>query len=108
MPSICFLPDQSKIEVDENTKILVAARKAKVDIRFGCASCRCGTCAVRVSTGGGTLKAPKDNEIHLLQEMNLPTDGSIRLSCQARVMSGELEVDLNFQNEYSPDSGISD
>ena len=109
MAELLFLPSDQKITVDENTKILVAARRAKIAIRFGCASCRCGTCAVEIDPSSkASLSTLKDNERALLAEMNLPTDGSIRLSCQARILSGEAVIDIGFQERYSPDSGLDD
>ncbi len=108
MATIVFLPSQQSITVEENTKILVAARRAKVDIRFGCASCRCGTCAVAVDASEATLSPPKDNERSLLETMKLPSDGSIRLACQARILTGTASVDISFQDRYSPDSGLDE
>jgi len=105
MPKVSFNPDQGSFEVDENTKILAAAVKNKVDIRFGCGACNCGTCAVKVS--------PKDKvspmgflERTLLKKMQLPLDSSVRLSCQTKVLNDDVEVDLSFQEKYSPDRGI--
>ncbi len=106
MPTLTFLPQKVMIEVEENVKILVAARRARVPIRFGCAACSCGTCAVSVKTSDAqTLTSMKENEQKLLSRMKLPIDGSVRLSCQARIQSGSCEVDLDFQDTYSPDQG---
>jgi ferredoxin len=103
MPSIKFLPTGQTVEVEPNTKILVAANRNRVGLRYGCASCRCGTCGIRVS--GGSMSPMKSDEQALLQRMQLPTDGSVRLACQTRVLDGEVTVDLKFQDEYSPDQG---
>ena len=40
--------------------------------------------------------------------MRLPVDGTIRLSCQARILDEDVKVDLDFQDQYSPDKGILD
>ena len=103
MPRITFLPSNVVAEVDEGTKVLVAARKAKVPIEFGCASCRCGTCGIEVS---GRLKAPKANEIELLEKMSLSTSGNIRLACQTRIGSEDITVDIGFHGKYNPDTGM--
>ena len=105
MPRIAFLPPGVSIDVDPNTKILVAARTAKVDIRFACASCRCGSCAVRIPKGDVTPM--KEDEQKLLTRLKLPTDGSIRLACQCRAQ-GDTEVDLSFQDEYDSDIGFEE
>ncbi|MFW7382071.1 MAG: 2Fe-2S iron-sulfur cluster-binding protein [Oligoflexus sp.] len=101
-----FEPDQCSFKADGATKLLVAARKAKADIKFGCASCQCGTCGVRIKDLQGELSPMRDNEKALLAKMKLATDGSIRLACQARILEGEVTVDLSFQEEYSPDVGV--
>lgn len=105
MPSVRFEPTGKLYEGSEQAcKILLAARKAQVDIRFGCASCRCGTCAVEVKSG--VTSPMRDNEKELLERMKLPIDGSIRLACQAKVLEGQAVVDLSFQDKYSPDVGL--
>ena len=100
MPKVVFKPEGGSFDVAPNTKILVAANRNKVAIRYGCASCRCGTCGVKVS--GGTLTPMRADEHQLLQTMNLPISGDVRLACQARIIDGEVEVDLAFQDSYSP------
>lgn len=107
MPKLTFLPAAATFEVESNTKILAAANRNKISMRFGCASCRCGTCAVSV-TGQNNLSAMKTDEKELLERMKLVTDGSVRLACQARVMQDEVTVDLDFQDTYSPDQGDED
>ena len=101
MVQIRFVPSGTTCSVNSGTKILRAAIKHKVPIRFGCASCRCGTCAVRIR-GEGTLSSMAENERQLLATMNLSTSGDIRLSWQAKALDGTTEVDLDFQDEYDP------
>ncbi|MBP9706267.1 MAG: 2Fe-2S iron-sulfur cluster binding domain-containing protein [Oligoflexales bacterium] len=101
-----FLPEQKVLETDESLKILLAAKRLKLNIRFGCAACRCGTCAVLVNCNSEQLSPIQNDERELLNKMRLKTDGSIRLACQAKVLSGDIEVDLAFQNSYSPDDGV--
>ena len=43
----------------------------------------------------------KDDELKLLTRMKLALDGSVRLSCQAKVC-GDVSIDLDFQNLYDP------
>lgn len=105
MPRIEFRPDKRSAEVDEKTKILLSARKAGVAIRFACASCRCGTCAVRILDGKDRLSPMKEDEAKLLARLSLPGDGTIRLSCQTRIL-GDCTIDLDFQNEYDSDIGL--
>ena len=104
MPKIRFEPGANEFDAEPNAKVLAVAIRNKVSIRFGCASCRCGTCAVRVY-GDAVTKPMSEDETKLLARMLLATDGTIRLACQTRIMEGNLVVDLDFQNEYSPDQG---
>jgi ferredoxin len=103
MPKIRFTPSNLSSDIAANTKILLAARKAQVPIRFGCASCRCGTCAVKVSNPKALSPANQD-EVDLLKRMKLESNGSVRLACQARVLE-DITVDIAFQDTYSPDDG---
>jgi ferredoxin len=104
MAKIIFQPSGTEIEAAEGTKVLQNAIKNKVEITYGCASCRCGTCGVEVLAG--ELSAMAENERTLLENMRLPTDGRYRLSCQARMMDTDVSVDLGFQIRYSPERGI--
>jgi ferredoxin len=108
LPELTFLPDALTTSLPENTKLLVAARRAKLPIRFGCAACQCGTCGVKITSGAENLSAMKENEKSLLEAMHLSSDGSIRLSCQARIMSGKASVDLSFQGSYDPEKGLNE
>jgi ferredoxin len=109
MAKVVFLiPGQpaKEVETEENSKILAVARRAAVPIRYGCASCRCGTCGVAVNVEGELLPMEND-ERTLLTKIKLPTDGSVRLSCRARIKSGKVTVDLAFQDTYSPEDYVA-
>lgn len=100
MPLVTFIPDQVEAEVDENTKLLVAGRRSKSSIRFGCASCKCGTCAVKIDSSQGSLNEIDADERKMLDKLRLSDSPDVRMACKARVMSGNLTVDLEFQNQY--------
>lgn len=104
MPKAKFLPTGNEIEVATNTKVLVAANRSKTPLRFGCASCRCGTCAVAVG-GPGLLSPMEPPETALLGKMGVRVDGTVRLACQARLIEGDVTVDVKFQDEYDPADG---
>lgn len=112
MAKVTFLPQNTSFPAELNTKLLVTANRNKVPIRFGCASCRCGTCGVRVEVkGGAELSKMREDEAALLTKMALPLDGTVRLACQTRLVAdggapgAEVIIDLKFQDEYSPDQG---
>lgn len=48
-----------------------------------------------------------EDEKNLLEKMELPLDGTIRLACQSRILSGEVDIDLDFQATYSPDDHLN-
>ena len=105
MPEIVFLPKNIKVDAEPNMKILVAAIRNKVDIRFGCAACQCGTCgiALLLDAAQEEVNPMEEDEKKLLHRMGLSTQGDIRLACRARILSGTVTVDLGFQQTYSPD-----
>lgn len=105
MAKYIFLPVGQEVEVNSGCKVLIAARQGKVAMRYGCVSCRCGTCAVRVDRPEN-LQPMANDEQELLERMKLPTDGSIRLGCQTKIADGTVTIDLDFQQQYSPDSGL--
>ena len=107
MAKFIFLPTGKEVGIHTGCKVLIAARQGKVAMRYGCVSCRCGTCAVRVDRPEN-LQPMADDERELLKRMKLPTGGSIRLGCQAKIADGTVTVDLDFQQQYSPDSGLLD
>ncbi len=107
MPLLRFLPSQKNGEIASNTKLLISGRQLGVEIRFGCAACRCGTCAVRITEGQSHLTPMRKDEENMLKKLKQTTDGSIRLACQARVL-GDCTIDLDFQDQYTPDVGFDD
>ena len=103
------LSDNSKKAVEKyshstkfhDQKLLSVAIRNKVPIRYGCSSCRCGTCAVKLLKG--KLSEPKQDEIELLQKLAIyQKDNSVRLSCRARVCGKDCLIDLDFQKSYDP------
>ena len=104
MPKIIFKPSHLSIDVPPDTKLLRAGIKSGAPIRYGCASCKCGTCGVKVfCSQESELSVMDADEKELLARMNLDTGGRIRLACRAKIISGNCEVDLDFQDTYSPD-----
>lgn len=109
MAKVRFHPSLIEAQAEPHTKLLAVAIRAKSGIRFGCSACRCGTCGVRITEGSVNLSAMQENERALLIRMKLSTEGDVRLACQARIAGEEnssVEIDLNFQNQYSPDTGL--
>ena len=100
MPKIKFLPKNEVVNVPAGLKVLVAAIKNNIKIRYGCAACQCGTCGIKIIGGKSGLEPMKADEENLLKKMGLDLDGSKRLACRAKVLKDTIEVDLDFQNQY--------
>ena len=108
MPNIKFLPSEKEVEVKTETKLLACAIKAKEDIRFSCGASKCGTCAVKINAVTRTKMNQIDPaEKDLLTKLQLKTDGFIRLACRAKIIEGDIEVDLSFQDQYDPEVLVS-
>ncbi|MEI6834658.1 MAG: 2Fe-2S iron-sulfur cluster-binding protein [bacterium] len=108
MARITFTPLNKSVEATADQKLLITARKNQIPLRFGCASCRCGTCGVKVAPSEAFHPMSQD-EFALLSRMKLPTTGEVRLACQAKQTGGQdATIDLSFQDTYSPDDGDGD
>jgi ferredoxin len=108
MSKISFFPANKTIEATPDQKLLVAMRKNQIPVRFGCASCKCGTCGIKVSDPNAFAPMKADEQA-LLKRMKLSENGEIRLACQARCSgAADTSVDVDFQDTYSPDDGDGD
>lgn len=94
MPTITFLPDNTVVEVKENTKILAAAIRNKIVISYGCGACQCGMCFINIIKADD-ITPMEDDEKKLLTTLDHKTDGSVRLACKTKILSGEVIVDLS-------------
>ena len=101
MPKLVFLPSGTTVDAQPGAKLLVAAIKHKVPIRYGCAACSCGTCGVRLENPADVLPMASDEKA-LLERLKLPVDGTVRLACRVRIQDADVRVDLDFQDTYSP------
>ncbi len=102
MPKITFLPSHTIVDVNVDSKVLASAIRNKIPIRYGCGACRCGTCGIAVDDSSAKLSEIDIHEMAMLKKIGLATDGSVRLACKTKIISGDLIVDLDFQDTYSP------
>jgi ferredoxin len=105
MTVIKFIPADQVIDAIVDMKLLIAARKNKIPIRFGCAACQCGICVIKISEPTA-LKPMSADEENLLKTLKVSTSGDVRLACQAR-LSGMVDaiVDTSFQDPDGSDAG---
>ena len=91
MPKINFINENISIEVEENTVLLDAIRKANLTIETPCNGMGfCGKCKV---IARGNLSEPLDKEKKIINEKRHE-----RLSCMAMVL-GDVEVELIEKNK---------
>jgi 2Fe-2S ferredoxin len=100
MPQVIFLPHEeicpegAVIEVQPGTTICDAALANGIEIEHACEkSCACTTCHVYVREGLDSLEPSDEDEDDMLDKAwGLEPDS--RLSCQARVASADLVVEI--------------
>jgi 2Fe-2S ferredoxin len=100
MPRLTFLPHpeicpQGKtIEASPGTSICDAALEAGINIEHACEkSCACTTCHVIIREGYESLTPPDEKEEDMLDKA-WGLEAESRLSCQARVGSRDLVVEI--------------
>lgn len=85
MPTVVFQPMNCAVEIAPGTTLLKAAQKADVELPWVCGGNRiCTTCRCIVEGGPGSLSAPDDQELEILDTVQLAEPW--RLGCQARVL----------------------
>ena len=94
LPHEKFCPQGKTIDVEPGTSICDAALNNGIEIEHACEkSCACTTCHVYVRNGYASLaEASEDEEDYLDKAWGLDPDS--RLSCQAKVGTEELVVEI--------------
>lgn len=91
---ITYQPVGQTYEGREGDSILDVAILNDVPMQHACGGfCACTTCHVLVKTGAQNLTEMGDDELERLESTGKMQDRS-RLSCQARVKSGTVEVEI--------------
>ena len=90
---VTFEPGGRRVEVDEGSTILDAARSIDLDLDHVCGGCcSCATCHVIVREGHEHLEQRSEDEIAMLETADGQTELS-RLACQTEVMA-DLRVKI--------------
>jgi uncharacterized 2Fe-2S/4Fe-4S cluster protein (DUF4445 family) len=93
MPRVTFLPEGISRECSEGETVFEVGRSLGIGIETACiGQATCGLCRVRVVSGAEFLSpySPAE-EKHLGNVYHLT---GVRLSCQSRVLGGEVVVEL--------------
>ncbi len=100
MPRLTFLPhaeicpEGAVIEAEPGVSICRAALAHGIAIDHACEmSCACTTCHVHVREGSASLEPASDDEEDYL-DMAWGLDSDSRLSCQARVGTEDLVIEI--------------
>ena len=91
-------PDGAIIEVNDDESICEAALRNNIRIEHACEmSCACATCHVIVRKGFESLEEASETEEDLLDKA-WGLEQTSRLSCQAKLNSEDLEIELPKYN----------
>ena len=90
MPSLRFVNAEEVVQFEGHVDLV------EMDdfIAFGCRSGKCGMCAVRVMSGGGSLSPITQNEERLFALLGVD-DPAIRLACQSRAHGDMVLLEIN-------------
>ena len=92
MPKIIFFGKRT-VDTEEGSSILDTALSSGVTLYHTCGgNASCSTCRVKVLKGAENLSIIEDAEAQVLDSFDLKPP--FRLGCQARVTSGEVEVEI--------------
>jgi ferredoxin, 2Fe-2S len=91
-PQLC--PEGAQFSVPSETVVCNALLAQGIAIEHACdMSCACTTCHIIVKAGGSSLETATDQEEDMLDKAWGITSQS-RLSCQARVKSADLTIEI--------------
>ncbi len=89
---VSFQPIGKRIQIEKETNILEAARKAGIRISAVCGGeSRCGSCRIKILEDNPPVSEPSPTEYELLDKVDL--ESGIRLACHTEIL-GNLEVTI--------------
>ena len=104
LPGHVLCPQGAEIEAKEGVSICDTLLENHIDIEHACEkSCACTTCHVIVRQGYNSLEPAEEKEEDLLDKA-WGLEATSRLSCQAKVRSGGLVIEIpkytiNYERE---------
>ncbi len=101
MPKVRWPNEKLEVEVPEGTDLRTAAKMANAPQGDACGGkCACSTCHVYVLSGKENLtEADEDEEDTLDKGFDVRINS--RLGCQARITSGEVELEISRESRES-------
>ena len=104
LPGHAICPQGAEIEAKAGVSICDTLLENHIDIEHACEkSCACTTCHVIVRQGYNSLEPAEEKEEDLLDKA-WGLEATSRLSCQAKVRSGDLVIEIpkytiNYERE---------
>ena len=104
LPHPEYCPEGAEVTVPAGTSICEALLENDIEIEHACEkSCACTTCHVILREGYDSLDDPEEKEEDLLDKA-WGLEATSRLSCQAKVRSGGLVIEIpkytiNYERE---------
>ena len=88
---LTFVDINVSVNVPAGTRVIEVSEKVGAGIIYGCREGDCGTCMMKIISGGQNLSEPTALEDKVLKE-NMAGKG-MRLGCQAQIIGeGEVKV----------------
>ena len=78
-----------RVEVPEEALLQKVCNEHRRPVLFGCRNGRCGSCLVKVLSGGSNLHPPAAREVRILDVLEAESDW--RLACQC-VVAGNVHI----------------
>jgi 2Fe-2S ferredoxin len=93
MPSITFHPGDLRVDCEQDESVFDVGRRAGIRIPTSCVgNASCGLCRVKIIAGEDQLTPFNAAERRHLGNVYFLT--KIRLSCQARILDGDVVVEV--------------
>ncbi|MDR1887846.1 MAG: (2Fe-2S)-binding protein [Zoogloeaceae bacterium] len=87
---VTFADNGVTVTVSAGTRLIEVSEQAGASIVYGCREGECGTCLIKIVSGGENLAEASVLEDEVLKNMLAHRDQ--RLACQAQVLGGEIIV----------------
>jgi 2Fe-2S ferredoxin len=104
LPHAALCPQGAELEARTGVSILDTLLESRIEIEHACEkSCACTTCHVIVREGFDSLAGAEEKEEDMLDKA-WGLEATSRLSCQARVGTGDLVIEIpkytiNYERE---------
>ena len=89
MARLTFINTGTTVELEDGSPLTDPCEEAGV--HFACGQGYCGTCILRLESGGENLSPPTQKELDFLGEEGCKKE---RMACQCKILKGEVKVKI--------------